>query len=347
MLIPDWTSDHLDSPVPPEAGPPQFDPELGAWILSRYDDVLAAFHASSLDPASSTGEAASDAPSEAAMQTMRAETREALSPAQLRLWREQLAPAVRTLVAQLPIDRPVDLVAGYAQPLCLTLATLVTGINPSDAARLRQLAEPVSAAAAEPFDLALKSRAEAANSELRGCFHSGPQPLRDSTFVALSHTMPCILANAWFALIEHPPQWSILHREPRLVDQAIEELLRYAGLVRILSRVANADLDLNGIRIRKGERLILRIIAANRDPAQFHGSDQVDIRRPGIKHLALGAGPHACVGASLIRLAAIAITRPLVERFSTATLSEPVAWKGGSTFRSPASLWVALGNPSS
>ena len=127
-----------------------------------------------------------------------------------------------------------------------------------------------------------------------------------------------------------------------LVEQAIEELLRYAGLVRILTRTAATDIDLNGALIRSGERIILRIVAANRDPERFAHPNQFDLARRDAGHLTLGAGPHACVAANLIRLAAIAITRPLVQGFASANLSRPIDWQGGSGFRSPKSLWVHL-----
>jgi cytochrome P450 len=142
--------------------------------------------------------------------------------------------------------------------------------------------------------------------------------------------------------MQFPQEWSLLHREPGLMEQAIEELLRYAGLVRILSRTATANIDLNGASIRRGERIILRIIAANRDPERFSHPNHVDLARRNAGHLTLGAGPHACVAANLIRMAAIAITRPLVHRAASAKLSRPVDWQGGSGFRSPRFLWVHL-----
>jgi cytochrome P450 len=154
--------------------------------------------------------------------------------------------------------------------------------------------------------------------------------------------LPCILGNAWFALLTHPRQWRLLHQQLDLIEQAIEELLRYAGLVRILFRVATEDLDINGLVIRKGERIILRIMAANRDPQRFRQANEVDITRRGAGHLALGAGPHSCVGASLIRMGAVAITQPLVKRFARADQALAVDWQGGSVFRSPSSLWVRL-----
>jgi cytochrome P450 len=142
--------------------------------------------------------------------------------------------------------------------------------------------------------------------------------------------------------MQYPQQWSLLHREPELTEQAIEELLRYAGLVRILSRSAAADIDLNGAFIQRGERVILRIIAANRDPERFSHPNQVDIARRDAGHLTLGAGPHACVAANLIRMAAVAITYPLVQGFASANLARTVEWQGGSGFRSPKSLSVCL-----
>ena len=68
----------------------------------------------------------------------------------------------------------------------------------------------------------------------------------------------------------------------------------------------------------------------------------MDVTRHRTGQLALGAGPHSCVGAHLIRMAAVTITRPLLERFASVNLAEPVEWQGGSGFRSPASLVVSL-----
>jgi cytochrome P450 len=273
---------------------------------------------------------------------MRAEAMAALTPPQLRAWRERLIPEAGALANSLPIGVPVDLMDAYARPLCLFLAAMVTGKSHNDAAAFCESAQRISAAAAEPFDRALRDDAKSASAELRNYFHSGPEALRDSGFVALSQTMPCILGNAWFAMTQFPQVWSLLHRQPGLMEQAIEELLRYAGLVRILSRTATADIDLNGAFIRRGERIILRIIAANRDPERFSHPNEVDVTRRNVGHLTLGAGAHACVAANLIRMAALAITHPLVQGFAVANPERSTEWQGGSGFRSPKSLWVRL-----
>jgi cytochrome P450 len=326
---------------------PYFDDALKAWVLSRHADILAGFRNLNLSPASHASDRTSQ-PSGASVRfesdrlKMRAEAMEALSPARLRAWREELTPEAHTLAASLPIDEPRDLMDAYARPLCLSLAAMVTGISRSDAERLCERAQGISAAAAEPYDAVLRDSAQSASAEIQGYFQTGPEALRESGFVALSQTMPCILGNAWFALMQYPQQWSLLHREPELTEQALEELLRYAGLVRILSRTATADINLSDAFIRRGERVILRIIAANRDPERFSHPNQVDIARRDAGHLTLGAGPHACVAANLIRMAAIAITHPLTHRFASANLARHVDWQGGSGFRSPKSLWVCL-----
>src|SRR5277367_5064933 len=320
-FVPAWSQDQIDSRCPPEMEAPYFDDHLRAWVLSRHADILAAFRASSLSLAGPNDQNGGEPPAESERSKMRWETIEALSSAQLRAWRERIIPEVDALINSLPTEEPVDLMDGYARPLCLSLAAMVTGISRDAAEGLREMARWVSASAAEPYDPAVRLGAKAANAELRGCFHSGPEPLRDSGFVALSQTLPCLLGNAWFALLQHPHQWSLLHQQPGLTEQAIDELLRYAGLARTLTRTATEDINLNGSSIRKGDQIILRIIAGNRDPERFSHPHQVDVTRGDAGHFTLGSGPHSCVAAGMIRMAAITITRPLLQRFAPPTLA--------------------------
>jgi cytochrome P450 len=334
--IPSWTHDQLDSSSPPEVEPAYFDSALNAWVLSKHADILAAFRASTLTPTGPHDK------NDTLRTKIRTETIEALSPAQLRTWRETITPEVQQLVATLSTTEPVDLMDAYARPLCLSLASIVTGISREHSAHLNEKAQRVSAAAAEPYDPALRAGAKAANAELRSCFHTGPETLRDAGFVALSQTLPCLLGNAWFALLQHPHQWSLLQQQPGLTEQAIDELLRYAGLARTLTRTATADLNLNGFLIRSGDQIILRLIAGNRDPQRFPHPHQVDVTRGDTAHFTLGAGPHSCVAAGLIRMAATTLTRSLLQRFLPPTPASPVDWQGGSGFRYPSSLWVCL-----
>jgi cytochrome P450 len=340
--VPAWSEDQLGAPLPSETEAPYFDTTLNAWVLSRHADILAAFRSSRLFPASSDSTKPVQPSAEADHLKMRTETMEALPPSRLNAWRDELLPLAEAQAEGLPADASVDLLEAYAQPVCLELAAMVTGISRGLAQELCETARLVSAVSAEPYDPALRPGAKLAKKELQGYFHSGPESLRDSGFVAMSQTMPCLLANAWYALIQHPGQWRLLYREPGLLDQAVEELLRYAGLVRILSRAATADVNLNGVLIRKGDRIILRIIAGNHDPERFSHPNEIHFTRRDAGHLSLGAGPHACVGANLIRMAAATITGALLRRFATVTQTSAVEWRGGAGFRSPRALWVRL-----
>lgn len=341
-FIPAWSGDQLDSPLPPENERPYFDSQLNAWVFSRHADVLAAFHSSSLAPASPNSRKHSEPPPVDERLKARKETMEALSPRQLRAWRDHLTIEADLLAATVPVGAPLDLIERYAQPLCLSLAAMVTGISHVEAERISQMAQQVSAAAAEPYDPTLRDGARLANTELRRCFHSGPAALRDSGFVALSQTMPCMLGNVWFALTQSPQEWTRLHQQPRITQRAIEELLRYAGLVRILARRAVADVDVSGTFIRKGQLILLRLFAAHRDPDLFFCPNHLDVARRNVQHFSLGAGVHACAAASLIRMTIAATTLPLVKRFASLKSTRSVDWKGGSVFRSPRSLWVSF-----
>jgi cytochrome P450 len=116
--------------------------------------------------------------------------------------------------------------------------------------------------------------------------------------------------------------------------------LRFAGLTRLLFRRALADTTINGLAVRKGERVILCLLAANHDPDRYPDPHHLWVMRPRIGHVSLGAGRNACVGAPLIRMASVAETLALVERFSGIRLLEPVEWRGGSGFLSPVRLAV-------
>jgi len=217
-----------------------------------------------------------------------------------------------------------------------------TGISSADAVNLLGLASEISAAAAEPFDECLAARAKAAEAQLRPHFKTGPLALRESGFVALSQTLPRMLENVWLVLIQRPSAWRHLHFRPALMPRAIEELLRSAGLTRILFRMASQSIDLNGTRIQEGDRLILRLDAANKDPEHFHSPDHLNVSRQPIDHFSLGNGRHSCVGAPLIRMVLITLTRLLVERYREAALYDEISWQGGSGFRFPNAVCVSL-----
>lgn len=337
-----WSDDRPDSPVSQLAEPPYFDTTLDAWVFSRYADIVSALRSPSLIPASLTKRDTPENPDDEEHRKMRAETQAALPASDLRLWKDQLLRHSEQLVLSLPENKPVDLLGEYVRPLCLSLASTITQLRHNNASELCEYARASSAFAADPYDSTLRAAAKSANAQLRPFFPPGPESLRSSGFVALTQTMPALLGNTWFALLQHPREWRRLHLHPHLTEQAIEELIRYSGFTRILTRLATLDTCINGTEIRKGQRILLRLNSGNRDPESFPHPDRIELTRRGAAHLSFGLGPHACVGAGLLRMIAVAITVPLVSRFATAQLDRDVEWQGGAIFLAPQSLWVHL-----
>jgi cytochrome P450 len=164
--------------------------------------------------------------------------------------------------------------------------------------------------------------------------------------LGVTQTLPGFLSNAWMALLRHPEEMQRLRVEPTILPAAIEELMRYAGLVHTLVRHASVDMSLGDIRIRQGQRVILKIASANHDAAHFDEPGRLILNRPVNRRdalqLALGAGPHSCVGASFVRIAAIAATRALIERFAAIELIDEPAWSNGPVLAFLMSLPVRL-----
>jgi len=121
---------------------------------------------------------------------------------------------------------------------------------------------------------------------------------------AAHETTTNLIGNGTLALLEHPEQLDWLRSHPDLVAQAVEELLRFDSPAQVVSRVARRDLLIGETTVRKGERALVVLGAANRDPARYADPDQLELARLGPPHLAFGNGPHYCVGAGLARLEA-------------------------------------------
>ncbi|MDQ7851247.1 MAG: cytochrome P450, partial [Armatimonadota bacterium] len=112
-----------------------------------------------------------------------------------------------------------------------------------------------------------------------------------------------LLANGLLALLRHRDQWERLARDPSLAASATEELLRYDGPVKATFRWARVDAELGGRTVRAGDRMLLVLASANRDPERFPHPDRVDITRNPNPHVAFGHGIHVCLGAPMARLA--------------------------------------------
>jgi cytochrome P450 len=104
------------------------------------------------------------------------------------------------------------------------------------------------------------------------------------------------------SLLSHEDQWELLRQKPELVDNTVEEMLRYRTLLKRFYRTATRDVEIAGVTIPKGARVSLLTASANRDPAGYDDDpDRFDISKKR-EHLAFGRWKHFCVGAPLARL---------------------------------------------
>jgi cytochrome P450 len=119
----------------------------------------------------------------------------------------------------------------------------------------------------------------------------------DTTIYALGQTIQQLTTN--------PAQWELLHERPERGKFAFEEGLRWGSPVRQIWRTPAKDLDVDGIPIREGQKLMIVLGAANQDPGRWgEKADQYDLGRDAGGHLAMGRGIHACVGGPIARLEA-------------------------------------------
>lgn len=111
-----------------------------------------------------------------------------------------------------------------------------------------------------------------------------------------------MISNGTLAFMNHPDQWKKLQDDPSLLKKAVEEMLRYDGSVKATVRWAKVDTEIGGKKIKAGDRLLVSLSGANRDPDQFMNPDQMDINRDPNLHVAFAHGIHVCLGASLARM---------------------------------------------
>lgn len=109
------------------------------------------------------------------------------------------------------------------------------------------------------------------------------------------------IGNSLWYLAEHEADRQRLMAEPELLDDAIEELLRFMSPIQLLGRTTTAQTTLHGRQVPAESTVAMCYAAANRDPQRFADADRCVIDRRPNPHLAFGSGPHTCLGAHLAR----------------------------------------------
>ncbi|MBH5336223.1 cytochrome P450 [Streptomyces pactum] len=272
---------------------------------------------------------------------------------------EALRPRVRAITDDLlekmvPLGR-ADLVERFAQPLPLAVICELLGVPAADRKAFGEwsadIVTPGSPAAADSAatmtgyltGLVEDKRRDGGDdllSALVAARDGGDRLTPEETIgmaflllVAGYETTVNLISSGVCALLLRPEQLAALRDDPSLLDGAVEEMLRHESpLGTSAYRYTTEPVEIAGTRIPAGQRVLVVLNAADRDPDRFPDPDRFDIRRDARGHLAFGHGLHHCLGAPLARLEATVALRGLLERAPGLRLAADPAtltWRSG------------------
>jgi len=126
-----------------------------------------------------------------------------------------------------------------------------------------------------------------------------------------------------FSLLRNPEQLTLLQQQPSLIQDGIDELIRYDASVHVAQRVGLEDVVVAGRAIPAGEPCLIMQGAANYDPDQYEEPERLDLMRRKVQHLVFGLGSHSCLGNQLAKMELRMAIPALVTRFPGIRLSVP------------------------
>jgi cytochrome P450 len=299
----------------------------------------------------------------------------AFTPRAIEALRPRITELVDGMLDELAGAGRADLVEALAFPLPFTVIAEMLGTPPGDHERIRELSGTVVRSLEPVADPELAAAIVAADAELRQIgaemiawkrqhpaqdlltalinAEDDGDVLDDDELVAQTlllylaghETTLNLISGGTLALLRNPGQLGLLRRDPALVPNAVEELLRYDSPVQASRRITLEPVTVRGTAIPAGAFVMASLGAANRDP-EYWGPDAAELRlnrENARQHVSFGAGPHHCLGASLARLEACITFERLVTRFPGLALDGEASWNGRTNLRGPATLPVTVG----
>ncbi|MET9626102.1 cytochrome P450 [Lentzea sp. NPDC006480] len=222
-------------------------------------------------------------------------------------------------------DGHADLVKEFALPVPSLVICALLGVDydekhrfQEDTAKMLSLDTPVKEAMAaferiQAFmrELIARKKADPGGDDMISDLLATGEPTDEEAsnmamllLLAGHETTANMLGIGTFTLLQHPDQLKILRDEPEVVDNAVEELMRYLSIIHFGPlRTATEDVEIDGHLIKAGDTVLMHIPVANRDPEKFPGNpEELDLRRPATGHVAFGHGIHQCLGQQLARI---------------------------------------------
>ena len=156
----------------------------------------------------------------------------------------------------------------------------------------------------------------------------------DTTVHALGDAIYCFATN--------PDQWQIFRADPTLARSAFEEVIRYESPVQTFFRTTTKPVDVAGVQLGEGQKVLLFLAAANRDPRKWQAPEHFNIRRKTLGHVGFGAGIHGCVGQAVARLEGEIILAELAKQVEKIQIVGEPKLQLNNTLRGWASLPVSV-----
>jgi cytochrome P450 len=150
------------------------------------------------------------------------------------------------------------------------------------------------------------------------------------------------LSAAVYAFATNPEQWQRLRAEAGLARVAFDEAVRWESPVQTFFRTATCDVDVDGIIVPDGRKILMFLGAANRDPRRWQDPNVFDLTRDPSGHVGFGFGIHQCVGQHVARLEAEALLTALVNRVERIELAGPTRRHLNNTLRAWESIPVRV-----
>ena len=159
------------------------------------------------------------------------------------------------------------------------------------------------------------------------------EPLTDLEFknfftllvAAGNDTTRYTITHGLWTLINHPSLWETWKERPDLTTSAVEEILRTSAVTMHFRRTATRDVEMQGRRIKAGDKVVMWFNSANHDDAGFPDPFRFDLAREKNDHMAFGRnGPHLCLGAWLARMEIRLVFEELMKRVDRLEPDGPV-----------------------
>lgn len=152
-----------------------------------------------------------------------------------------------------------------------------------------------------------------------------------------------VISNSLLCLLGERENWTRLCDDPSLINQAIEEVLRFNSAQTSWRRITTCDTEFRGYKLPKGTQVFMSLAAANHDPREFENPDRYDMdRKNSSKHIAFGRGPHICLGRLLAKLELTIVLELLTAKIPSLRLviGQNLSYHPNFSFRGPGTLYL-------